>query len=55
MREILDCNHGKWWRKGDKNPCKKCKSDRVVNPIATAITKDALRMGGNQTKPITQK
>ena len=47
MREIIECNHGKWWYKGDKNTCKKCERE-IVKPKPYKISIDALRMGGNK-------
>lgn len=50
MREIIDCNHGKWWYKGDKSTCKVCSNVDIPKP--QPIDKNALRMGGNK---LTQK
>lgn len=49
MREILECNHGKWWYKGDKSTCKVC--SRVDIPKPKPIDNNALRMGGNKFTP----
>lgn len=54
MRELLSCNHGECWYKGDKIPCKVC--GKVDTPKPIAIHNDALRMGGaikNNNKDIS--
>jgi hypothetical protein len=47
MRKPISCNHGKWWYKGDKIPCKVCGKVDIPRPLP--IDKNALRMGGNKT------